>query len=169
MDGHAQDVPPIPPYAVAGGSRRPEATTEIDGGDIDIAVAKNRKVPRDPGNGRVPDDAFERIRRSILVLSSLSLLIPSLGQALTFQVDFRNSTYQVQGSDTFASLLAQHASETLLTSNSVNALQGISAPVYAGGVNSDYSILMAADLNVLISGPTLSRLERIGAAAVHQS
>jgi hypothetical protein len=114
-----------------------------------MAVAKD---PRDPDNRTVLENAFDRIRRSLWVLSSLSLLIPSVGQVLTFQVDFRNSTYQVQGSYTFASLLAQHASETLITSNSVNALQGISAPVNAGGVNSDYSILMAVDLNVLLSG-----------------
>jgi hypothetical protein len=114
-----------------------------------MAVAKD---PRDPDNRTVLENAFDRIRRSLWVLSSLSLLIPSVGQVLTFQVDSRNSTDQVQGSYTFASLLAQHASETLITSNSVNALQGISAPVNAGGVNSDYSILMAVDLNVLLSG-----------------
>ena len=61
----------------------------------------------------------------------LALAIPSLAQALSFQVDFRNSTYQVQGTDNYASLLAQHQSESLIATNTLDTLQGISAPTTA--------------------------------------
>ena len=62
----------------------------------------------------------------------LAVAIPSLAQALSFQVDFHNSTYQVQGTDTYASLLARHQSKSLIATNTLGALQGISAPLYAG-------------------------------------
>lgn len=93
-----------------------------------------------------------RVPRFLLVIAAAILLAPSLALALTFQVDFRSSTYQVQASDTYASLLAQHGSEVLISANSLDALQGISAPVYAGGVNSNYSLLMTTTLQVLVGG-----------------
>jgi hypothetical protein len=78
------------------------------------------------------------------------LLVPSLAAALSFQVDFHNSTYQVTGSDTYASLLAQHQSESVISSNSLDALDGISAPVYAG-VNNDYSLLMTTSVTAQVT------------------
>jgi len=87
---------------------------------------------------------------SLLVL--LCFMLPSVASALDFRVDFRDSTYQVQPTDTFASLLAQHQSENLITTNTLTALQGISAPVYAGGVNQNYSLLMWINLNALTTG-----------------
>lgn len=107
-----------------------------------------------PGTGAALERPSGRVWRSLWMLASLSfsILIPSLSQALSFQVDFRASNYQVQASDSFASLLAQHESETLIAANTLDALQGISAPVYAGGVNTDYSILMTIDLSPLTSG-----------------
>lgn len=100
------------------------------------------------------DSAFGPVGRSFWILAGVLflLLVPSLGQALAFQVDFRDSTYVVQASDTYATLLAQHQSETLIATNSLNTLEGISAPVYAGGVNTDYSILMTIDLSPSIGG-----------------
>ncbi len=91
------------------------------------------------------------LRLCALIAATLCA-VPSAASALSFQVDFRSSTYQVQGTDTYASLLAQHQSETLLSANSLSALQGISAPVYAGGVNQDYSLLITTSVDVLISG-----------------
>ena len=88
---------------------------------------------------------------SILIMAPL-LALASAANALSFQIDFRASTYQVQGSDTYTSLLAQHQSETLLTSNSLNGLLDISAPVYAGGINRDYSLLMTTSVEVVTSG-----------------
>ncbi len=105
-----------------------------------------------PEMGPLLESTTGHIGRIVCVCVGLSILIPAFAQALSFQVDFRDSTYQVQSGDTYSSLLAQHNSETLITANSLNALQGISAPVYAGGVNSDYSLLMTLDLNVLIGG-----------------
>ena len=71
--------------------------------------------------------------------------------AVSFQVDFRSSTYQVTGSDDFASLLAQHQSETLLSSSSLDILDGVTSTFHAG-VNGDYSQLMTTTLGVAVSG-----------------
>ena len=90
--------------------------------------------------------------RSAALAVALLLGLPGIASALSFQVDFRQSTYQVLAGDDFASLLAQHQTELLLATNSLNALSGVSAPVYGGGVNSDYSLLMTASIDVRISG-----------------
>ena len=92
-----------------------------------------------------------RLRRLALSISVL-LLLPSVAAALSFQVDFRTSTYQVVGTDSYASLLAQHESEALITTNTLIGLEGISAPIYAGGVNQNYSLLMTTNIEALVTG-----------------
>ncbi len=92
------------------------------------------------------------LRPALSIAIALLLGAPSLASALTFQVDFRASTYQVQASDDYASLLAQHQSEALLASHSLSALQGISAPVHAGGINGNYSLLMTTTVEALVAG-----------------
>jgi len=82
---------------------------------------------------------------------AIALLTASVANALTFQVDFTSSTYQVQAGDTYADLLAQFQSETILTTNTLTGLEVISAPVYAG-VNQNYGILMTTTVDVLLSG-----------------
>jgi hypothetical protein len=91
--------------------------------------------------------------RSLVCIGAVAaalLLVPSLAAALSFQVDFHNSTYQVTGGDTYASLLAQHQSESIISSNTLDALDGISAPVYAG-VNNDYSLLMTTSVTAQVT------------------
>lgn len=95
---------------------------------------------------------FRGLASLVAVLLLLPALLPSAAAALTFQVDFRTSTYVVQATDTYASLLAQHASEPILAANTLVGLEGISAPIYAGGVNQDYSLLMTASIEALVTG-----------------
>ena len=72
-------------------------------------------------------------------------------QAVTFDLSFAASTYQVQGGDTFSDLLAQHQGETQLSSDTITALAGLSSTIYAG-VNTDYSMLMTTVLDVTATG-----------------
>ncbi len=82
---------------------------------------------------------------------AIGLLLPGSASALTFQVDFAASTYQVQAGDTWALLLAQHQSETPLSQNSLDLLDGVAAPIYAG-VTTDYSVLMTTVIDVEVGG-----------------
>ncbi len=72
--------------------------------------------------------------------------------ALDFQADFRNSTYQVVAGDTFSDLLAQHQTETLIQANTTAGLENISTSVHAGGVTSNYSMLLQTTLEVGVAG-----------------
>jgi len=72
-------------------------------------------------------------------------------RAVTFDLTIASSTYQVQAGDTYADLVAQHQSETQLSSDTLLAIQGVSSPIYAG-VTTDYSILMTTLLNVTAGG-----------------
>jgi hypothetical protein len=98
-----------------------------------------------------------RVRRAVwllaLHLAALCVLVCLNGTAaaVTFQLDYTASTYQVQAGDSYADLLAQHQSEPLLSTNTVSALDGVSAPIYAG-VNSNYSTLMTVVLDVTAAG-----------------
>jgi hypothetical protein len=83
---------------------------------------------------------------------ALALFSASAATALTFQVDFTSSTYQVQAGDTYADLLAQFQSETIIATNTLAGLEGVSAPVYAGGVNQDYGLLMTTTVVALQGG-----------------
>jgi hypothetical protein len=91
--------------------------------------------------------------RSLVCIGAVAaalISVPSLAAALSFQVDFHDSTYQVTGGDTYASLLAQHQSETVISSNTLDALDGISAPLYAG-VNNNYSLLMTTSVTAQVT------------------
>ncbi len=88
--------------------------------------------------------------------AALGLLAAALGLAgpagaVTFQVDFAASTYQVQAGDGYADLVAQHQAEVLLSSTTVTALEDVSAPVFAG-TSTDYSTWMRTVLDVAAPG-----------------
>lgn len=83
---------------------------------------------------------------------AVMLVSATTAGALSFQADFRNSTYDTQVGDTFSDLLAQHQSETLIQANVTTGLEGISTAAYAGGVNRDYSILLSTTLDVGTNG-----------------
>lgn len=90
--------------------------------------------------------------------------------ALSFTADYRNSVYDTQASDTFASLLAQHESETLIQSNTLNGLEDLTNAVYAAGVTNDYSILLSTSFTLTQAGTYTFQVGtdwgRGGAAAV---
>jgi len=85
------------------------------------------------------------------VLAGLLLVAASDARALSFQADFRSTTYQVVAGDTYADLLAAHLSAPLLASVSMTAFENVSAQVSAG-VNRNYSIRLTAALTVGVSG-----------------
>ena len=89
-------------------------------------------------------------RSCVLVAAIVFLAAPAV--ALDFQVDFRSSTYQVVAGDTFSDLLAQHQSETLIQSNTVEGLENISTAVHGGGISNDYSVLMQTTLAIGVAG-----------------
>ena len=93
---------------------------------------------------------WSRAKR-ICLLAVLWLAVPGSAAALTFQVDFATSTYQVVAGDTWASLIAQQQSEVQLSSDSLDLLDGVAAPIYAG-VSTDYSILMTTVIDVEVAG-----------------
>lgn len=72
-------------------------------------------------------------------------------QAVSFDLSFATSTYQVQAGDTYADLLAQHQGEAPLSSDTITGLAGLTSTFYAA-VNTDYSILMTTVLNVTAAG-----------------
>jgi len=79
-------------------------------------------------------------------------LSSSSATALSFQVDFRQSSYQVVGGDTFDDLMLEHASGSLISSNILQAAEGISSSVYAGNISGDYSLLISTDIVVAAGG-----------------
>lgn len=95
-----------------------------------------------------------RLQRSRLapLLALTLLLAATAAEAVSFRADFRNSTYQVQTGDSFADLLAQHESETLIQSNVTTGLEDISTAIHAAGVNRDYSVLMQTTIDVGVAG-----------------
>lgn len=85
-------------------------------------------------------------------LACVLLLLPVDASALTIGVEFRASTHQVTPGDTYASLLAQHQAGAPLGSATGVALGNVSTAVYAGGVTTDYSLMMTVDLGVAQAG-----------------
>lgn len=80
------------------------------------------------------------------------LISATAAHAVSFQADFRASNYSVQAGDSFADLLAQHQSETVIRQSTVDGLENISTNVYANGVTRDYSILLQTTVEVGVAG-----------------
>jgi hypothetical protein len=85
-------------------------------------------------------------------LFAACVFMASGASALSFQADFRDSTYDTQPSDDFSSLLAQHQSETLIQSNVLTGFENIANTVHASGVTNDYSILLTTTLTFTTAG-----------------
>lgn len=81
----------------------------------------------------------------------VAALAPSDADALSFQADFRSSTFQVMPGDTYADLLAAHLAGAPLASVTLTGLENASAQVIAG-VSTDYSILLEATLTSGVTG-----------------
>jgi hypothetical protein len=85
-------------------------------------------------------------------LACVAILLPGAASALTIGVDFTSSSYQVAPGDTYASLLAQHQAGASLGSATGVPLGNVTTGAYAGGVNSNYSLMMTVDLSVAQAG-----------------
>ncbi len=88
---------------------------------------------------------------AFVVAWMITLLSASSAEALQFTLDFRTSTYQTLGTDTYDSLLLQHQSEALLSSQIVSAIDGISSTAYAG-TNQNYSTLITTTFTAGVTG-----------------
>jgi hypothetical protein len=82
---------------------------------------------------------------------AMSFLFSAAASALSFQLEFRTSTYQTVGGDTYDSLVLQHQSGGLLSSQTVDAIDGISSVTYAG-VNGNYSTLITTTFTAAVTG-----------------
>ena len=90
--------------------------------------------------------------RFLLASLAATCWIASGAQALSFQVDFRASTYDTQTTDTFSSLLAQHQSEALILSSTVTGYENITNAIYASGVTTNYTMLLTTTLTFAQTG-----------------
>lgn len=84
--------------------------------------------------------------------AALLALTPLPAAALSFQVDFTSSTYQVQAGDAWSDLLAEHLSGASIASATLDTLVGVSPQTLAGGTNTDYSILITTVVQVQVTG-----------------
>lgn len=112
------------------------------------------------------------LRTAILTLAVLgaAMLPPRAADALSFQADFRSSTYQTGALDTYSTLLLQHQAGSLIRSNATTGLANISTSVYANGVNSNYSLFLSTSFQAAVAGTYTFQVGtdwgRGGAAAV---
>ena len=92
-------------------------------------------------------------RRFASALAGLAVvLFAGHAAALSFRADFRSSTYQTQVGDTFADLLLEHQSGSLIQSTVTTGLENISTAVYANGVTSNYSVLLTTTFQAAVAG-----------------
>jgi len=88
---------------------------------------------------------------SIWFCLGLILIGPATALAISFDLEFRDSTYQVVGSDSYASLVLEFQSGTLLSTQTVSGIDGITSTVYAG-TTTDYSTLITTTFVAGVSG-----------------
>ncbi len=85
------------------------------------------------------------------LLPLLCVAVASDVHALTFDVEFRDSTYQVVGGDTYDDLVLEHQSGTLLTTLQISGIDGLSS-VASAGVNADYSTWITTSFTAAVTG-----------------
>lgn len=128
----------------------------------------NPRSPEVPSSGvamRSGDDAHSRgagrrvplaltlapIVIAWLIALAISFLLPSDAEALSFDIEFRTSTYQVVGGDSYDDLLVEHASGALLASLTVSGISGVSSVALAG-TNANYSTLITTTFTAAVDG-----------------
>lgn len=79
------------------------------------------------------------------------LCAPGKSHAISFDLEYRDSTYQAVGSDTYDNLAVEFQSGTLLSSQTVSGIDGITSTAYAGTTN-DYSTLISTTFIVGVTG-----------------
>ncbi len=90
---------------------------------------------------------------SIWTLVALILGVVATGQAnaLTFDVEFRDSSYQVQTGDTYDDLVLEHQSGLVLNTLQVSGIDGLSS-VASASTNIDYSTWITTTFTAAIAG-----------------
>jgi hypothetical protein len=88
-----------------------------------------------------------------LALMSLPamLLGSSPAEAISFQAEFRSSTYRVRPGDDYADLLLEHQSGALLGSQTVTGVEDIRSTTIAG-TDRDYSSLLTTSFVAAVTG-----------------
>jgi hypothetical protein len=77
-------------------------------------------------------------------------LAPAAAHSISFNLEYRGSTYQVVGSDTYNDLVLEFQSGTLLSTQTVGGIDGVTSTAYAG-TNNDYATLITT---TFIAGAT---------------
>jgi len=104
------------------------------------------------GLARVRRAPLSRAARALALAFALAGGLPAAAGALSIEVAFTASTYQVQPTDTHADALAAHQAGALLGTSSVEVLEGIEAGVLSGGVDRDYSLAMTVRFDAAVGG-----------------
>lgn len=94
---------------------------------------------------------MRRQKLATLIAFTSLLLATSAAHALNFDVEFRDSTYQVQAGDTYDDLVLEHQSGLLQTTLQISGIDGLSSVVSAG-VNTDYSTLIRTTFTSAVTG-----------------
>lgn len=87
---------------------------------------------------------------SILV-ALMILLFAGSASALSFDVEFRDSTYQVVTGDTYDDLVLEHQSGFLRTTLQISGIEGLNSVVSAG-TNVDYSTFITTTFTAGVTG-----------------
>jgi len=121
-------------------------------------VARERENTRIMADtiGQATDDplswAFGFCVPGIMLLIVVTILCTAgASHAISFDLEFRDSTYQVVGSDTYDSLAVEFQSGTLLSSQTVSGIDGITSTAYAG-TNGDYSTIISTTFIAGVTG-----------------
>lgn len=88
----------------------------------------------------------------VLAVMIVALLVGgSQAQAIFFDVEFRDSTYQVAAGDTYDDLVLEHESGFLRAALMIAGIDGVTSGASAG-TNADYSTLITTTFTAAVSG-----------------
>ena len=79
------------------------------------------------------------------------LLAPAAAHSISFNLEYRASTYQVVGSDTYNGLVLEFQSGSLRSTQTIGGIDGITSTVYAG-INNDYATLITTTFTAGVTG-----------------
>ncbi|MCP5041755.1 MAG: PEP-CTERM sorting domain-containing protein [bacterium] len=87
----------------------------------------------------------------VMPLAFALVAFPPLVHAISFDVEFRQSTYQVLGSESFDDLVLEHQSGSPLSALQLSGVEDLSS-VASAGVNANYSTLITTSFTVAVTG-----------------
>jgi hypothetical protein len=116
-----------------------------------------RKHPSTAGTGEGPIDdpsIWKRLSAAPIAASCVIaalFLAPAAAHSISFNLEYRGSTYQVVGSDTYNGLVLEFQSGTLLSTQTIGGIDGITSTAYAG-TNNDYATLITTTFIAGVTG-----------------